>query len=321
MKNIVIVILVFILVGCSSNNEQNPMSVVMGEPLTPYICNLNGSPIDTAYNGTEYLIKLFPITATDNPYINKVFYYLNEIIIEETSISPFTIKFTPNTLMGKYILRCAPIFIDNISWKTKDTTFVFGYKKFEPEPIHNDTSITSIAFRLSNSSNEYSHNAQNILLGNRLILQPIIKPETAKNKEVTITSSNEQVAQIFFANNEYNILANSVGFSNIIVTSKVGNFSANCELSVCDIDRYTSIELVAGTEGNSITGFNSYVCARFELNEITTMPLKINKIQIINDANDIVLTESDITFQFGQNNYRTSNIITSKGLQTYPAHD
>lgn len=311
--------------GCSKSSEDEPTYLELNSLLCPYFSNaetrsVSNEALDTLFIGNSYNVNLYPCSKEENNgYISSVCYYLNGSPIKETNSYPFTSLYTPNLEPGKYTLSVAPVFTNEyLIWKTKTSAIVIAEKKVE-EPDPQTIPVTGISIRLSDHSDAFQFLRKNILLGNRLIIEPVISPANATNQEATLTSSNSEVASIEEANNQKNIITNSVGFTEITATSLEGNYTAICELSVCDIDTFTGLSLAVGTEGNSITGFYSYVLARFDLNAVTTIPLKIAELQIMNDQGEVMLTENNIEFRYGQDNYKSVKLITSQGLQTFPA--
>lgn len=312
--------------GCSSSEEEpetHPSSQIL---LGGFVSDYEGvEEVETLYIGRTYRLNLHPYCAVfpqepkaDDGCVTYVSYYLDDMQIASANTFPFSVNYKPNIEPGKYKLSIKPTYSSEyVEGKLVEKEIVIS----EPPVEKPANAVTGVDIKVSNTGTEGNSIREKLLIERRLIITPVVSPANAENKNITIENSNDEVASIELANNEYNIIPHKVGNTVITVTTEDGNYTATLEVEVSEIDAFVNLKLVAGTEGNSITGFYSYVRGTFLLNEVTQIPLSIKQIVITNESGDVMLkTEEEIEFRYGQGVYTTNSIITASGLQTYPAH-
>ena len=145
-----------------------------------------------------------------------------------------------------------------------------------------------------------------------------VLPENAGNKDVVFESTNPEIAYIEKADDKYYIIAKNLGTATIAVKTVDGNHKASCLVNVRDIFFDTSLNFVVGTEGNTVTGFYSYVYVQFCPN-IAGRPIEVKELKITDNTGNIAFVYHGYTLQTGYMCYVTPKIITTQGLQTYPA--
>jgi hypothetical protein len=137
-KTIIFNLIVFVFLGCSTNELSEELDYVHYDGyLSPYFCNIDGSGdqygktnCDTIYNGTQYLLNLYPYAlyaknGTENDgLITSAIYCLNGNTIASVSAFPFSVFYTPNLQPGKYTLSVKPTLKDFVIWETKESAVI-----------------------------------------------------------------------------------------------------------------------------------------------------------------------------------------------------
>lgn len=315
-----------LLSGCSNSEDEPETHVSANISLGGFVSDYEGvEEVETLYIGRTYRLNLFPYCAVfpqepkpDDGFVTYVSYYLNDTRIASANTFPFFVNYKPNIEPGKYKLAIKPTYSSEyIEGELIEKEIVISELPVE-KPAN---TVTGVSIKVVSTGNEGNFIREKLLIEKELIVSPVITPANAKNQNVIIASSNNEVASIELTNDEYHIIPNGVGVAVITVTTEEGNYTATLEVEVSEIDAFVNLGLSVGTEGNSITGFYSYVRGKFLLNEVTQIPLSIKQIMITNESGDVMLkTEEAIEFRYGQSVYTTNSIITASGLQTYPAH-
>ena len=187
--------------------------------------------------------------------------------------------------------------------------------------------VTGIAIKSSDDSDYSQVFYKNLFTGESMIIQYLIYPINATNKEVAFESSNDEVASIEYIEYQYypRIVAKKAGNAEITATTVDGNHKATCVLTVRDIDivEFATVRLAVGTEGNNTTGFYSVACAIFKISQFPTNSVNLIEIRIFPTTPDgvtvFIYPYSSLEYYSMWDEYRTPKIITAYGLQTYPA--
>ena len=95
---------------------------------------------------------------------------------------------------------------------------------------------------------ELDKTIENILTGDTLKLTPTILPETAEDKTIKWTSSDEKIATV----DDGTITAIKPGISTITATTNDGNFTATCKITVEDLNIKTNISEINYLENDSV---------------------------------------------------------------------
>ncbi|GBU08765.1 hypothetical protein AwDysgo_20960 [Bacteroidales bacterium] len=332
-KLFLLIIAATMLFSCSKDEDQ-PIERIYEMPsdTTSISLTLHAVVSDTIYINEETTISILPEKYHPdynqyNRYIREVKYYLNELHISSSYMFPFSIKYKPDTvsyptieLPFNAVITIKPRFSDErIIWKSNEAKVVIAERKKEETEEETEPQIIPVTNVSIILTERYPVTRKKILLGNPLIIEAYVLPGNATNKEVVFESSDKNVAEIENANDQYYIITNKIGFSEITAKSIDGNHKAMFELSVCDIDSFATVSIVVGTSGNSLTGFYSYAYARFDLSTTTTLPLKIKELKITDNTGEKSFVYNNINFRDGQKQHNTERIITAQGLQTYPA--
>lgn len=120
----------------------------------------------------------------------------------------------------------------------------------------------------------------NILVSKELLMQAIVYPENATNKEVSFESSDNNIVDVERHNNIYRIVPKNIGFAEI--TAKTGdNITAKCELTVRDIDFFATIGLSSKFVFDAF-GQHIYLKIHFDTN--VSQYVTINAIKVF-DSN------------------------------------
>jgi hypothetical protein len=319
-----------LLLGCSTNETPDSTYLQIGGYLSPYVCNIDGSGdqygkanCDTIYNGTQYLLNLYPYVPRhiiEPPYLEQpendglvtsAIYYLNGDVIAPVSAFPFSASYTPNLQPGKYTLSVKPAFKNEfIVWETKETNIVVSERK-EPEPVNIPVSgivIDKPFFEILRYDSEY--------------IKYVVFPENATNKDVICEIiSDKSCAKIEKSDNTYFLSTYDYGDFKILIQTVDGNFTDSWDISIVGIEHFTSLKLNVGTEKGD-DDYHSYIYAYFSTN--VKGGVIIHEINIKNNSGHIVYTEKD--FECNKQNslgrcydYRTPNIITEYGVNPYMA--
>jgi hypothetical protein len=136
-KYFVSICFVIALLGCSTNETQDePTYLQMDGNLSAYFSNMDGlgdqykTNCDTIYNGTQYLINLYPYASyaknetKNDGLVTSVLYSLNGNTIANGSVFPFSVSYTPNLQPGKYTLSVKPTLKEFVIWEAKETTVI-----------------------------------------------------------------------------------------------------------------------------------------------------------------------------------------------------
>ncbi len=189
----------------------------------------------------------------------------------------------------------------------------------EPSQNQNTSSVSGVSL---------NYEALTMYVGKSATLTATVEPDTASNKEVTWSSSDTSVATV----KNGTISALKEGNSNIVVTTKEGNYTAACALTVVteeedtpyvpdtsDTNIYfvTTSNLNEGTYDSSKDEYTFSVNKNYKQIYVNvpdkTIILELNGVTIENNANSPIYVEDCDTLELSAKKSTTNNIKDTRG--------
>ena len=189
----------------------------------------------------------------------------------------------------------------------------------EPSQNQNTSSVSGVSL---------NYEALTMYVGKSATLTATVEPDTASNKEVTWSSSDTSVATV--KNGTINALKE--GNSNIVVTTKEGNYKATCALTVVteeedtpyvpdtsDTNIYfvTTSNLNEGTYDSSKDEYTFSVNKNYKQIYVNVpdeiIILELNGVTIENNANSPIYVEDCDTLELSAKKSTTNNIKDTRG--------
>ncbi len=120
----------------------------------------------------------------------------------------------------------------------------------------------------------------NILVSKKLLMQAIVYPENATNKDVIFECSDNNVIEIEQHNDIYRITPKNIGFAEITAKT-LDNITAKCELTVKDIDFFATIGLSNRFEFDA---FGQHIYLKIHFDTHVSQYVSINALKVF-DSN------------------------------------